>query len=231
MNSNASQPNSTSIRVVLADDQATIRDALAMMLDLFDDIDVVGVGSDGAELVALTRDHHPDVVLTDLRMPAMDGAAATARILSESPDLPVVVLTTFDDDESVFAALDAGARGYLTKDAGRAEIAAAIRAAAAGQSVLDPSVQARLVQAATARGKATAAAPSTPPPADLTAREREVLGLIAAGLTNREIAKRLFIGESTVKTHINNLFAKAGLRDRAAAVAYAFQSGIAAPAD
>lgn len=231
MNGDARQTDSPPIRVVLADDQATIRDALAMMLDLFDDIDVVGVGSDGADLVALTREHQPDVVLTDLRMPALDGAAATARILDERPDLPVVVLTTFDDDESVFAALDAGARGYLTKDAGRAEIAAAIRAAAAGQSVLDPSVQMRLVRAAAARGKAAATPRSEPGAADLTAREREVLGLIAAGLTNREIAARLFIGESTVKTHINNLFAKAGLRDRAAAVAYAFQSGIAAPAD
>jgi len=231
VNDDAAQSNSVPIRVVLADDQATIRDALAMMLDLFDDIDIVGVGSDGVELVALAREHRPDVVLTDLRMPALDGAAATARILTEQPDLPVVVLTTFDDDESVFAALDAGARGYLTKDAGRAEIAAAIRAAAAGQSVLDPSVQARLVAAAVARGKNTAATSSTPTAGDLTTREREVLELIAAGLTNREIATRLFIGESTVKTHINNLFAKAGLRDRAAAVAYAYQNGIATPTD
>lgn len=229
-NADASQAESVSIRVVLADDQATIRDALAMMLDLFDDIDVVGAGADGAELVALTREHRPDVVLTDLRMPALDGAAATARILAEQPDLPVVVLTTFDDDESIFAALDAGARGYLTKDAGRAEIAAAIRAAAAGQSVLDPAVQTRLVRAAVQRGSTTPPTQSTAAAADLTAREREVLGLIAGGLTNREIASRLFIGESTVKTHINNLFAKASLRDRAAAVAYAFQTGIAGPA-
>ncbi|SIS21550.1 response regulator transcription factor [Williamsia sterculiae] len=222
--------------VVVADDQGIIRESVAAMLDLQSDISVVATASNGIELVAAVAEHRPDVVLTDLRMPEMDGAEATRRLLTDDPDLPVVVLTTFDDDTSVFAALDAGARGYLTKDAGRHELVAAVRAAASGQSVLDPTVQARLVNSALRRPAAapaeTAPAPQSPAPlADreldhLTSREREVLGLIADGLSNRDIAGRLFVSESTIKTHINNLFAKIHVRDRGQAVAVAFRAGL-----
>ncbi|GAA1459338.1 response regulator [Williamsia maris] len=216
------------IRVVIADDQATIRDALAAMLDLVPDLSIVATAPDGAALVDAVREHRPDVVLTDLRMPVMDGADATRTLLGDNPELPVIVLTTFDDDESVFRALDAGARGYLTKDANRHELAAAIRSAAAGQSVLDRTVQQRLLRGA----RAGADDPSTPasgPGLDsLTTREREVLTHMADGSTNREIAATLFVSESTVKTHINNVFAKLALRDRAQAIAYAYRNGLVA---
>jgi DNA-binding NarL/FixJ family response regulator len=211
--------------VVVADDQATIREALAAMLDLFEDIDVVGTAEDGAVAADLVDRLAPDVLLTDLRMPVLDGAGATARVLAAHPDVAVVVLTTYDDEESVLAALQAGARGYLTKEAGREEIAAALRTAAAGQAVLDPSVQARLVRAASAGAAPTGDAL----PDDLTAREVEVLTLIGEGLSNRELAHRLFVSEATVKTHVNNLFAKTGVRDRAQAVGYAYRHGLVRP--
>jgi DNA-binding NarL/FixJ family response regulator len=214
------------ISVVVADDQTTIREALATMLDLLPDIDVVASAENGERAVALVLEHRPDVLLTDLRMPVLDGASATARVSAEAPDTAVVVLTTFDDEESVLAALQAGARGYLTKEAGRDDIAAAIRAAAAGQAVLDQTVQARLLAAATAGARTGSARTSEPLPGDLTQREVEVLTLIGEGLSNREIAHRLFVSEATVKTHINNLFAKAGLRDRAHAVSYAYTHGL-----
>ncbi|MGU3291324.1 response regulator [Williamsia sp. M5A3_1d] len=214
------------IRVVIADDQATIRDALAAMLDLVSDLSVVGTAADGAGLVELVTAERPDVVLTDLRMPVMDGAEATRMVLESFPDLPVVVLTTFDDDDSIFRALDAGARGYLTKDANRHEIAAAIRAAAAGQSVLDRTVQQRLLAGAIrSGGQSPAPSPSTELDA-LTAREREVLVHMADGSSNREIAKALYVSESTVKTHINNVFAKLALRDRGQAIAFAHRNGL-----
>lgn len=217
------------IRVVVADDQTAIREALATMLDLLPDIDVVGTAENGEVAVRQVAELHPDVLLTDLRMPVMDGAQATRLVVEASPDTAVVLLTTFDDEDSIMSGLQAGARGYLTKEAGRQEIAAAIRAAASGQSVLDPGVQARLVQAAignAASGRQPGAV-GEGLPADLTPREIEVLALIAEGLSNREIAHQLFVGESTVKTHINNLFAKAALRDRAHAVSYAYSHGLA----
>lgn len=225
------------IRVVVADDQTVIREALAMMLDLEDDIDVVASAENGEVAVERVLALRPDVLLTDLRMPLMDGAAATAQVTEHAPETAVIVLTTFDDETSIFSALQAGARGYLTKDAGRGEIAAAIRSAAAGQSVLDRAVQSRLVSAAVNRSVASISATAPPvsgsaggPPAPtdgLTPREGEVLALIAEGLSNREIARRLFVSEATVKTHINNLFAKAHLRDRAHAVSYAYTHGFA----
>ncbi|MDH6283812.1 response regulator transcription factor [Prescottella agglutinans] len=223
------------VRLVVADDQAAVRDAVATMLGLVDDFAVLARAADGAEAIEQVDRHRPDVVLMDLRMPRVDGVEATRVITGRHPDVAVLVLTTFDDEDSIIDALGAGARGYLTKDAGMDEIARAVRTAAAGQVVLDPSVQRRLVAAAAAgrRGAPATSEPSSPGslPAGLTPREREVLVLIAEGLTNREIAARLYIGEATVKTHINNLFAKAQLRDRAQAVHYAFRHGLVAPAD
>ncbi|HEX7305870.1 response regulator transcription factor [Lentzea sp.] len=199
------------IRLLIVDDQAAVRDALAVMLDLDPDITVVGTAADGRQAVAAVADLAPEVVLMDLNMPVMGGAEATAALRDSHPSLPVVVLTTFDDDESILAALRAGARGYLTKDADRGTIVQAVRGAHAGNAILDPAVQSRLLDLAS-RG------PATGPGVDLTAREREVLDLIGQGLRNQEIARRLFISEATVKTHINNLFAKAGLHSRADAV-------------
>ncbi|MFG3281307.1 response regulator [Streptomyces sp. NPDC048111] len=214
---------SRQLRVVVADDQAAVREPLAAVLGLAEDIDVVAAAADGSEVLAAVAAGPVDVVLMDLRMPVMDGIEATRRLSEEYPEVAVVVLTTFADDDSILGALGAGARGYLTKNAGRQDITRAIRAAAAGQSVLDRDVQTRLL--ATARTKAPA--PAKALPEDLTRREREVLALIGQGLPNRGIAEKLFISEATVKTHINNLFAKAGLRDRADAVRRAIESGLA----
>ncbi len=211
------------IKLLVADDQAAIREALATVLDLFDDIEVVGQAADGAEAVALAEQRRPDVVLMDLRMPGTDGIEATRQLADRHPEIAVVVLTTFADDESVLAALGAGARGYLTKDSGRADILRAVQAAAAGQSVLDPAVQQRLIAAAS-KNIPNAAIET---PLDITPREREVLGLIGEGLPNAAIAERLFVSEATVKTHINNLFAKLNLRDRAEAVRLAIRHGLA----
>ncbi|WP_308195777.1 response regulator transcription factor [Dactylosporangium sp. AC04546] len=211
-----------SITVLVADDQTAVREGLAVMLGLLDDVTVVGEAADGEQAVELAARHRPDVVLMDLRMPRLDGVEATRRILASQPAPRVVVLTTYADDEHILAALRAGALGYLTKDAGRAQIAQAVRAAAAGQAVLDAAVQRRLVALSAGAVPATA----TPLPDGLTAREAEVLGLIAAGLSNREIAARLVVTEVTVKSHINRLFAKTGVRDRAQAVRYAYDHGI-----
>ncbi|MCQ4212324.1 MULTISPECIES: response regulator [Streptomyces] len=211
------------LRVVVADDQAAVREPLAAVLGLAEDIEVVAAAADGTEVLAAVSGAAVDVVLMDLRMPVMDGIEATRRLSEEHPEVAVVVLTTFADDESILAALGAGARGYLTKNAGRQDIVRALRAAAAGQSVLDREVQDRLL--ATVRTKPQASGTSLPQ--DITPREREVLGLIGQGLPNRAIAEQLFISEATVKTHINNLFAKAGIRDRADAVRRAIAAGLA----
>ncbi|MCX4834517.1 response regulator transcription factor [Streptomyces sp. NBC_00006] len=211
------------LRVIVADDQAAVREPLAAVLALSEDIDVILAAANGTEVLAAVAAGPVDVVLMDLRMPRMDGIEATRRLSEEHPGVAVVVLTTFADDDSILAALSAGARGYLTKNAGRQDILRAIRAAAAGQSVLDREVQDRLL--ATVRTTAPAATQSLP--ADLTPREREVLTLIGQGLPNRAIAEKLFISEATVKTHINNLFAKADIRDRADAVRRAIAAGLA----
>ncbi|MFF0560858.1 response regulator [Streptomyces sp. NPDC004266] len=211
------------LKVVVADDQAAVREPLAAVLDLSGDIEVVAAAADGTEVLTAVAAGPVDVVLMDLRMPGMDGTEATRRLTEEHPEVAVVVLTTFADDDSILAALSAGARGYLTKNAGRQDIARAIRAAAAGQSVLDREVQDRLL--ATVRTKSPA--PGQPLPGDLTPREREVLTLIGQGLPNRAIAQKLFISEATVKTHINNLFAKADIKDRADAVRRAIAAGLA----
>ncbi|MHA3702990.1 response regulator [Jatrophihabitans sp. YIM 134969] len=219
------------VTVVVVDDQTAIREALATVRDLQPGLRVVASAADGEQAVAAVGEHHPDVVLMDLNMPVLDGVGATRRIQECAPETAVVVLTTFADEASILGALGAGARGYLTKDAGRADIARAVRAAAAGQAVLDPEVQRRLVAsvagtAPAARTGATPAAKPTDAVPDLTPRELEVLTLIGEGLSNRAIAAHLVVSEATVKTHINNLFAKADLADRAAAVRYAFARGL-----
>ncbi|HJP74387.1 MAG TPA: response regulator transcription factor [Pseudonocardiaceae bacterium] len=202
------------IGLVVVDDQATVREALAVMLDLDDDVDVIGTATNGAEALAVVAEKLPDVVLMDLNMPVMGGVEATERIRGAHPDVVVLVLTTFDDDESIMAALQAGASGYLTKEADRATILQAVRAASHGQTVLAPEVQRRLLAMASRPVRAAE------PEFSLTAREREILALIGEGLRNPEIAAKLVISEATVKTHINNLFAKAGFHSRADAVRY-----------
>jgi DNA-binding NarL/FixJ family response regulator len=212
------------VRVVVADDQRVVREGLVTVLSVLPGFEVVGSAADGEQALALVARHLPQVVLMDLRMPRLDGVEATRRIRAAHPGTAVVVLTTYADDESILAALRAGATGYLTKDAGREQIARAVHAAAGGQAILDPAVQARLVAAA---GPGPDARPARPLPDGLTAREAEVLSLIAAGRTNAQIAAALVISPSTVKTHINNIFAKAGISDRAQAVHYAYQHELA----
>jgi DNA-binding NarL/FixJ family response regulator len=187
-------------------------------------IEVVGSAGDGEEALTVARRERADLVLMDLRMPRVGGVEATRRITASLPDTRVIILTTYADDESVFSALQAGARGYLTKDSDAAEIRRAIETVHAGEALLDPSVQRRLIDgfAAAAPGPAVRAAY----PDGLTQREVDVLVLIASGLSNQEIAKRLFISEATVKTHINHIFDKAQLRDRGQAVGYAFRNGL-----
>jgi DNA-binding NarL/FixJ family response regulator len=214
----------STIRVLLADDQRAVREGLAMLVGLLDGIEVVGVASNGREAVELAQSEQPDVVLMDLRMPELDGAGATREIRAALPETQVVVLTTYADDDALFPALDAGARGYLTKDAGAEEIERAIREVHAGRTHLDPAVQQRLV-AAVVHGERHEVAAALPD--DLTPREAEVLRLIAAGLTNAEIAAKLFLSNATVKTHVNHIFQKTGARDRAQAVTYAYRTGLA----
>ena len=220
------------IRVLIADDQPVVRDGLAMLLGLLDDVEIVATAADGIEAVERACAERPDIVLMDLRMPRLEGAEATRQILASVPETRVLVLTTYADDEFLFPALQAGARGYLTKDATAEEIEHAIRALVAGQTHLDPAVQQRLVAAVLDQAQ-----PPTPPeppsgsPADLpdqlTPREVEVLKLIAAGLSNREIADALVLSNATVKTHVNRIFYKTGARDRAQAVRYAYQHRLA----
>ncbi|MGN6610129.1 MAG: response regulator [Jatrophihabitans sp.] len=210
------------IRVLVVDDQKVVRDGLALLLGLLDGIEVVGTAGDGAAALDLVASLDPDIVLMDLHMPGVDGVEATRRLTAQGCRARVVVLTTWSDDASVFGALQAGARGFLTKDAGAEEISTAIRTVAAGEAQLDPSVQRRLLESL-ASGRVSTAVET---PADgLTAREDEVLREIAQGRSNGEIAAALFVSEATVKTHVNHLLAKTGCRDRAALVAYAFRTG------
>jgi DNA-binding NarL/FixJ family response regulator len=212
------------IRVLLADDQRVVREGLGTLLGLLDGIELVGTAADGEEALALAREHDPDVVLMDLRMPRCDGISAIRR-LSERGDRPrAIALTTFADDASVLGALRAGARGYLTKDAGADQIRAAVEAVARGEAALDPAVQHHVIAALSEPAPAESA-PDLPD--GLTPREVEVLALIAEGLTNAEIADRLVVSGATVKTHVNHIFAKTGARDRAQAVVYAYGHGLA----
>jgi DNA-binding NarL/FixJ family response regulator len=230
------------VTVVVADDQSAVREGLVLLLGTLPGITVAGEAADGEAAVDLVAATRPRVVLMDLNMPRLGGVAATARITAEHPGTRVVVLTTYADDESIIGALRAGALGFLTKDATRAEIGRAIEAAAAGQAVLDPAVQQRLLSAATRSpgpastgpadtGLAGVGAPGQAAPGaeDLTPREVEVLRLIAAGQSNREIARTLFVSEATVKTHVNRIFAKTGSRDRVQAIHYAYTNGYAEP--
>ena len=237
------------IRVLTADDQRVVREGIAMILSLLPGVEVAGTAADGEEALALAAERRPDVVLMDLRMPRMDGVEATRRLRAEFPEIQVIVLTTYADDRSVVGALRAGAVGYLTKDASAEEIRQALRRVSSGQAVIDPAVQRHLVEAIAAgpplsgdsspSGDSVPAGDTTPTgdsasaanPADgpdgLTPREAEVLGLIAAGLSNTEIAARLVVSEATVKSHINHLLPKIGARDRAQAVRYAYRHGLA----
>jgi len=224
-------PEPGRIRVLIADDQRVVREGLSMLVALIDGVDVVGSACDGAEAVRLAQAHHPDVIMMDLRMPGVDGVAATADLRELLPAARVLVLTTYADEGAILPALQAGARGYLTKDASAEQIETAIRAVHAGQTHLDPAVQERLVAAVISQPVAAdPSGPSQKPPDGLTAREVEVLTLLASGLSNTEIAQRLYLSNATVKTHINRIFAKTGARYRAQAVRYAYQHRLATPA-
>ena len=231
------------IRVLIVDDQRVVREGLGMLLGLLPDVEVAGAAVDGAQALAMAAELRPDVVLMDLRMPRVDGVTATRRLREAHPAIKVVVLTTYADDRSVIDALRAGAVGYLTKDTGAAEIQRALRQVTSGQAALDPAVQRHLVAAIAATPGPPHPGPGGPAPAGpapagpaagvagqeprdgLTPREAEVLSLIAAGLSNAEIAARLFVTEATVKSHVNHLLPKIGARDRAQAVGYAYRTG------
>jgi DNA-binding NarL/FixJ family response regulator len=225
----ATEPQRAPVRVLLADDQRLVRESLGMLLGLLGGIELVATASDGEEAVALAAEHRPQVVLMDLRMPRLDGIEATRRLRECLPDVRVIALTTFADDESVLGALRAGARGYLTKDASGEDIRSAIELVAAGEAALDPAVQHHVVAAVAGDSGVALGSSDAVLPDDLTPREAEVLALIAEGLTNAEIAERLFVSPTTVKSHINHLFGKAGIRDRAQAINYAYRHGLATP--
>jgi two-component system, NarL family, response regulator LiaR len=206
------------IRIVVADDHAVVRQGLRSFLGLQEDMEVVGEAEDGEQAVAVTAELCPDVVLIDLVMPGVDGVEAIRRIHALLPATRVVVLTSYADDSKVVPAVRAGAAGYLLKDVQPADLAAAIRTVAAGGGLLDPSVTARVLQEVAA---------GSPPDPGLTAREREVLGLLARGLTNRQIAAELVVSEKTVKTHVSSILGKLGLPDRTQAALYAVREGLA----
>jgi DNA-binding NarL/FixJ family response regulator len=213
------------IRVLLADDQRVVREGLGTLLGLLDGIELVGTAADGQEAVDLARRHDPDVVLMDLRMPRVDGIEAIRRLAARGERPRTIALTTYADDASVLGALRAGARGFLTNDAGADEIRAAVEAVARGEAAIDPAVQHHVLAALTE----PAPEPEAELPDGLTPREVEVLALIAEGLMNAEIAERLVVSAATVKTHVNHIFAKTGVRDRAQAVVYAYAHGLAEP--
>jgi DNA-binding NarL/FixJ family response regulator len=232
----AATPAAQPLRIIVADDQASVREGLVLLLGGLPDIDVVGAAPDGEQAIALVAEHQPDAILLDLHMPVLDGIETTRRLTAEHPKVAIVVLTTYIDDTSVLEALRAGARSYLTKDADRKDIAHALRAASDGLAVFDPRVHAALMNAAASPSPGTTNHPNAETPAaatepgdlpdGLTQREAEILTLIAQGLTNPEIAARLFLSSHTIKTHINRIFSKTGSRDRAAAIGYAHRHGL-----
>jgi DNA-binding NarL/FixJ family response regulator len=217
------------IRVLVADDQTLVRGGFRMILDAQQDIDVVGEAGDGAEALALARQLDPDVVLMDIRMPNLDGLDATRRLLATPAAPRVLVLTTFDSDEYVYAAMKAGASGFLLKDVRPEQLAEAVRTVAAGETLLAPAITRRMIERFVRR----------PPPgihrveqlAELSERELEVLRLVARGLSNREIASALFVTEATVKTHFGRILSKLQLRDRVQAVVLAYECGLVEPGD
>jgi DNA-binding NarL/FixJ family response regulator len=216
------------IRVLIVDDEELVRTGLRLILDAEPDLDVVGTASDGRQALAEVPRLLPDVVLMDIRMPGLDGLEATRRLLT-GPDparCKVVILTTFDVDEHVYEALRAGASGFLLKDVPADQLAHAIRVAAAGEALLAPSVTRRLITAFARQAPTEAAGTRVTGLADLTERETEVLTLLAEGLSNAEIAARLFVGEATVKTHVARILTKLGVRDRVQAVIAAFRAGL-----
>jgi DNA-binding NarL/FixJ family response regulator len=212
--------------VVLADDQALVREGFRLILEL-EGIDVAGEAADGREALALVRAHRPDVVLMDVRMPGMDGIEATRRVPAASPETRVLILTTFDLDEYVYEAVRAGASGFLLKNAGRAQLVAAVRMVSAGDALLAPSATRRLLARFAHRPPPGAAPP--PQLAELTERELGVMRLLARGMSNLEIAAELIIGEATVKTHVARVLQKLGLRDRVQAVVAAYEYGLVEP--
>jgi len=219
----------TPIRVVVADDQELVRAGFCVILNTADGISVVGEAANGVQAVAQAAEHRPDVVLMDVRMPEMDGLEATRLITTAQPATKVVMLTTFDLDDYVYAALRAGASGFLLKDSPRADLIAAVRAAAAGNALLAPSVTRRLIEAFARRPAEML--PSPAQLASITAREQDVLMLIARGRSNAEIATALYVSEATVKTHVGSLLAKLGLRDRVQAVILAYETGLVVPGE
>jgi len=228
------------IRIVLADDQALLRKGFRMILEAEDDLEIVGEAADGADAVRLVELYKPDLVLMDVRMPVLDGIQATRAITEATPgdETRVLILTTFDLDEYAFGALRAGASGFLLKDVPPTELVAAIRTVARGDAVVSPRITRRLLEeyadtlpdlSEGAGGAESAGSAEQGPLAQLTEREREVLLAVADGLSNAEIAERLFVSEATVKSHVGRLLAKLGLRDRVQAVVFAFQSGLVRP--
>lgn len=229
------------IRVLVADDQAVVRDGVALLLSSADDMEVVAEAGDGRTALRLAAELRPDVALVDLRMPELDGAGLTAEVAAAGLGVPVLILTTYADDDAVLPALRAGAVGYLTKDVTGEALLAAVRDVAAGHTVLDPAVQRRLVQLVVSEPDQAAPPPSSPPalpvlPAEpppeaegLTRREVDVVRLVAQGLNNRQVAREMVVGEATVKTHLNHILAKLAMEDRSALIAWAWRHGLADP--
>ncbi|MCP2344615.1 MULTISPECIES: response regulator [Nonomuraea] len=214
-----------SIRIVIADDQAMIRAGLRMILEAEPGMDVVGEAADGREAVAVARRTRPDIVLMDISMPRLDGLSATRELLDAPSPPKVITLTTFDSDENLYAALQAGTSGFLLKVSPPEQLLEAIRVVHAGDALLDPAVTSRVIASFAGRRDPT----PSPRLAELTPRELEVLRLLARGITNAEIAKELFVGEATVKTHVARVLMKLDLRDRAQAVVFAYESGVVRP--
>jgi DNA-binding NarL/FixJ family response regulator len=215
------------IRVVLADDQALVRSGFRLILELVDDIEVVGEASNGREAIRLSEQHRPDVVVMDIRMPELDGIEATRQVLTVPQPARVLILTTFDYDEYVYEAMRAGASGFLLKDVPSEQLVAGIRTVANGEALLAPALTRRLIEHFVLRPPHGTATPQGLE--QLTARELEVLALVAQGLSNAEIAARLYLGDATVKTHVGRILAKLELRDRVQAVVLAYESGLVEP--
>jgi len=216
------------ISVLLADDQDLVREGLRMIIDADPELAVIGEASNGVEAITRTRELDPDVVLMDIRMPDLDGIEATRRIVAAQAHARILVLTTFDLDEYVYRAMTAGATGFLLKDASREQLTSAIRTAASGEAMLAPAITRRLIEEFCKRPPMDVHPPAL---TQLSRRERDVLLLVARGMSNAEIAQELFLGETTVKSHLARIFTKLGLRDRVQAVVFAYETGLVRPND